>query len=145
MAATEESPVVVPKRPPKTPVPEEDAAVAVESSVLSVLEPRRPPKIPVPLDDSVALVAAALWAESVDDPSKSDAREPTRPAVPVLDPEAAVVTPAETTGELGTIVVLFSESVVEGAVDDKETGDVAFSVIEVASLREAEEVVEAVP
>ena len=132
---------MVPRRPPKTPVPVEDAELALESSVLG---PRRPPNRPVPLEDSVAFVDAALWAESVDDPSKSDARVPIRPAVPVLDPEVAVVRPAEAAGELETMVVLFSGSV-EGAVEDKAIGVVAFSVTEVASLREAEEVVEAVP
>lgn len=104
---------------------------------------RRPPVLRMGVDDSVPFVVSAASAELVLEPSNSDATEPIRPGVPVpaLEPVVNVLlaTPA---GEVGGTTVPFS---VSGAVADNEIGIEAFSELVVASVRDAEEVVVAVP
>lgn len=87
-------------------------------------------KMPAEVDDSVPFVASAPSEEAVSVPSNSDATEPIRPGVAVLS---------------GTVVgwaeVLLS---VSGAVND-DSGMVALSAPDVASVRAAEDVVVELP
>lgn len=89
--------------------------------------PRRPPE-----DDSVAFVVSALSAESVD-VSRS---EPTKPGAVVDDAELDAPVP-ETTGEVDGTTLLCDSGVVSGIEP--------FSALVLASLNDAEDVVEAVP
>lgn len=100
-----------------------------------------PPVPRMPVEDSVLFTVVAL---SVSDPRIPDATEPSKPPALVVD-SGVVVALAEATGELGNSLVLLLESPLRAGVDDKERGAEAFSALEVASLKDAEEVVEAVP
>jgi hypothetical protein len=100
--------------------------------------PRRPGEVVA----SVPLVASAPSEESVDVPSSSDAMEPIRPGVPVpvLDTDVNVLLVAAA-GEVKGMAVVFS---VSGTVDNG-IGSEAFSALEVAAVKDAEGVVDAVP
>lgn len=90
--------------------------------------PRRPPEEEV----SVAFVVSVLSAESVDVPR----REPTKPGAVVDDAELDAPVP-ETSGEVDGTILLSDSGVVSGIE--------AFSALVLASLNDAEDVVEAVP
>jgi hypothetical protein len=100
--------------------------------------PRRPGDVVV----SVPFVASAPWEESVDVPSNSDAMEPRGPGVPVpvLDTDVNVLLVAAA-GEVKGMAVVFS---VSGTVDNG-IGIEAFSALELAAVKDAEDVVDAVP
>lgn len=99
---------------------------------------RRPvPRIPA--DDSVALVEAAPSEDSVDVPSKPETTDPIKPG------DSVVVALADAAWEPVRALVLLSDSPVRGAVEVKGIGAEAFSALVVASLKDADEVVEAVP
>jgi hypothetical protein len=99
--------------------------------------PRRPEAVA-----SVPLVASAPSEESVDVPNSSDATEPIRPGlpVPVLDTDVNVLLVAAA-GEVRGMAVVFS---VSGTVDNG-IGIEAFSALEVAAVKDAEEEIDAVP
>lgn len=132
---------------PGTPVAdtadEVDAPVESSESVGSGIG-ITPPVPRSPEEDSVVFAVGAGALSVVSDPRMPVTTEPSKPPSLVVD-SGVVFALAETTDELGRSLVLLPDSPDSAAVEDKGMGAEAFSALVVASLKEAEEVVEAVP